>query len=228
MANESDEKNIEAAKSPAKKMAESGMADLAVDINEVGLDSLLKGIQNDIIGQLPLLKTVYALAKASYTIKDYFFQKKLIRFIAGFKDTDEFFKEKIEQALPNRQDRQEMGERLIVALQRFEQITKSDALCKLFRAYINKEITHREFLQYTLVLDRIDFDDLETLKAFYESGRIDKELNDVLRSFAFTKLVSVDYSGRPEFGKMFPRSGGGDEKFIRNGFGEKFIKALRL
>jgi hypothetical protein len=228
MINEADEKNIESTNSPTKKVAESGMADLAVDISEVGFDRLLKDIQGDTIGQIPFVKAVYSLAKAGYAIKDFFFRKKLLRFVAGFRDADKFVKEKIEQALPEQQDKQEMGEHLIVALQRFDQITKADALCKLFLARINGEVTHREFLQYTLVLDRIDFNDLDILKTFYESGHANKEQNDVLRSFAFTKIVSVDYSGRPEVGKIYPRSGGGDEKFIRNGFGEKFMKALGL
>ncbi len=227
MANESDEK-IEATESPAKRIAESGMADLAVDLSEVGLDRLLKDFQNDTLGQIPILKTVYALAKVSYAIKDFFFKKKLLRFITGFQDAHEFLREKIEQALPDRKDKQEMGEHLIIALQRFDQITKAEALCKLFLACINGEITRQELLKYTRVLDKIDFDDLDILKAFYQSGQADKEASDVLRSFAFTKLVSVDYSGVPEVGQLFPRSGGGGEKFIRTESGEKFMKALRL
>lgn len=227
MTEEHEEKNLEAGNSPTVKIAKAGTPDLIVDFGEAGLDKLLKDIQGNTIGQLPVVKTVYTLVKAAFAIKDYLFQKKLFRFIAGFKDADEFLKEKIEQALPDQQDKQEMGEHLVLALQRFDQMTKADALCKLFIARISSAITHKEFLQYTVALDRMDINDLDTLRAFYDSGSVIKDHNDVLRSFAFIKLVSVDYSGRPESGQLYPRSGGGGERFIKNRFGEKFVEALR-
>jgi hypothetical protein len=211
-----------------KNVSESGTTDLAVDISEIELDKLLENMQNEAVGQIPIVKTVYAIAKAGYAVHDFFFKKKLIKFIAGFKDADVYLKQKIEKVLPNPNDKQEMGEHLIVALQRFDQITKADALCKLFLARINGIITHREFQQLTLALDRMDFTDVDVLKQFYSGSISGKEQQDILRSFAFTKLVSVDYSGRPEHGQLYPRSGGGDEKFLKNSLGQKFVKALEL
>lgn len=228
MNNMQDNEYTESSNSLAKDVAESGMLDLAVDISEIGLDKLFENTQNEIIGQIPVLQTIQAIVKAGYVVNDFFFKRKLMKFIAGFKEADADLKEKIEAALPNQHDKNEMGEHLIIALQRFEQITKADALCKLFLARINAIISQREFKQLTFALDKLDFNDIDIFKQFYNGSILGKEQNDVLRTFVFVKLVSVDYSGRPESGQIYPRSGGGDEKFLKNSLGEKFVTALGL
>lgn len=204
-------------------MVESGSLDLVADIGDIALD---KKIQDAIIDEIPIFKIVYGLVKIGSTINDFLFKKKLDRFLLGFKESDTSLKQKIEAALPNRHDRDEMGEKLLMALERFDQITKADALCKLFLARINGITSDHEFQKLTSALGRIDFNDVDILKQFYSGNISGNEHRDVLRSFVFVQLVSVDYSGRPEEGQIFPRSGGGDEKFTKNALGEKFVTAL--
>lgn len=225
MNNKPDNEYTKPKNSLKKAIVESGSLDLVADIGDIALD---KNIQDAIIHEIPIFKIAYSLVKIGSTFQDFLFKKKLDRFLLGFKEADTSLKQKIEAALPNLHDRNEMGEQLLMALERFDQITKADALCKLFLARINGIISVHEFQKLTSALVRIDFNDVDILKQFY-SGKISgNEHRDVLRSFVFVQLVSVDYSGTPEEGQIFPRSGGSDEKFTKNALGEKFVTALGL
>lgn len=225
MNNKPDNEYTKPKKSLKKAIVESGSLDLVADIGDIALD---KNIHDAIIAEIPFFKIAYGLVKIGSTVNDFIFKKKLDRFLLGFREADTSLKHKIEAALPNRHDRDEMGQQLLMALQLFDQATKADALCKLFLARINGIISDREFQKLTFALGRIDFNDVDILKQFYSGNISGNEQRDVLRSFAFVQLVSVDYSGIPEVGQIFPRSGGGDEKFTKNSLGEKFVNALGL
>jgi hypothetical protein len=209
-------------------LEKTGVYDTVADLEEIGIDFVLQSHQLKIIEEVPILKTIISTIKAGYAIKDYFFAKKLYLFISGLKEYDDKLKEKVEFALLSNKDRSEMAAHLLFTLQRFDQITKADALCKLFIARINGIIAHDDYLRYSRIVDKIEMEDLEILKVFYTSEDLKIDNSDILRSFVVFKLLSVDYSGRPTSGQLFPRSGGGGERFLKNAFGETFLKALRL
>src|SRR5262245_39953805 len=117
-------------------MTEAGLTDLASDIGEIGMDRLLGDLQATVVKEVPVIKTIYNLVKAGYAVHDHFFMKKLLRFLNGVKRYDDILHDKIAAALPDAKSRGEMAEHLLYALQRFDQLTKAEALCRLFLARI--------------------------------------------------------------------------------------------
>lgn len=141
-------------------------------------------------------------------VREQFFIEKTLLFLKGFEGIDEKFRNKLDKAIADQRYKEDLEERLIVALDRFDELAKADALFKFFVAHINNEISRQEFLQYLYVLDKIDFHNLEKFKIFYASNEeitSDSQLN----SFAFVGLLrlitklDVTVFGKNELGSKF-------------------------
>lgn len=148
------------------------------------------------------------------TVREQFFIEKTLLFLKGFEEIDEAFRSKLDKAIANHDYKEDLEARLIIALDRFDELAKADALFKIFVARINNEINHQEFLHYLYVLDKIQFHHIERLKSFYLS--LEEVSNDsCLNSFAFVGLLQlVARLDLMVFGK--------------NELGNKFLKILGL
>lgn len=115
-------------------------------------------------------------------------------------------------------------------MDRIDQLKKTEALFKIYSAYLKQEISYKEFLGYSYVLLKIDFDNIEVLKDFYcqeESVDKDKDVYDIeghlknysLNNFAFAGLLAIGGQGLRFKGFI---------GFSKNAFGEKFLKILNL
>lgn len=140
--------------------------------------------------------------------------EKTLLFLKGFEDIDEKFRNKLDKVISNQEYKENLEEKLIIALDRFDELGKADALFKIFVAHVNNDISNQEFLHYLYVLDKIDFHNIEKFKNFYESS--EQVTNDSsLNSFAFVGLLQlVTRLDLMVFGK--------------NEFGKKFLKILGL
>jgi hypothetical protein len=148
-----------------------------------------------------------------FNVRDKFFMEKTVLFLKCFEDINEDFRTKLDKKICDQKYKEELEERLIIALDRFDEPAKAEALFKFFVARINNEIGHEEFLRYLYVLDKVDFQNIEAFKKFYDSG---EEVTDdsSLNSFAFVGLLQlINSSITMVFGK--------------NNFGKKFLKILK-
>jgi hypothetical protein len=172
----------------------------------------MKQIQDTLTSKILLQEFDYATMTTFLTVREQFFMEKTLLFLKGFETIDEDFRNKFDKVISNENYKKDLEERLIVALDRFDQLAKADALFKFFVAHINTEINHQEFLHYLYVLDKIDFHNIEKFKNFYESS--DEVTHDSsLNSFAFVGLLQlVTKFDLTVFGK--------------NEIGNKFLKIL--
>jgi len=149
-----------------------------------------------------------------FSIREKFFIEKTALFLKGFEDIDENFKNKFNKVTSDHKSKEDLEARLIIALDRFDDLAKADALFKVFVAYINNKIDHQEFLRYLYVLDKIDFSKIEVLRKFYTSS--EEVTNDSsMNSFAFVGLLQL--MTRLEM-----------TVFGKNDFGNHFLKILGL
>ena len=140
--------------------------------------------------------------------------EKTLVFLKGFESIDDKFKNKFDKAIANQNYKKDLEERLIIALDRFDDLAKADALFKVFVAHVNNEINQPEFLHYLYILDKIDFHNIEKIKVFYAS-REEVTSDSCLNSFAFVGLLKlVTRCDLTVFGK--------------NESGKKFLKILGL
>lgn len=149
-----------------------------------------------------------------FSVREKFFIEKTALFLKGFEDIDENFRNKFNKATSDHKSKEDLEARLIIALDRFDELEKADALFKVFVAYINNEIDHQDFLRYVYVLDKIDFSKIDSFRKFYTSN--EEVINDSsMNSFAFVGLLQLMIRlDKTVFGK--------------NDFGSKFLKILGL
>ncbi|HEY9904620.1 MAG TPA: hypothetical protein V6D43_19665 [Candidatus Sericytochromatia bacterium] len=149
-----------------------------------------------------------------FTVRDKFFMEKTVLFLKCFEDINEDFRNKLDKSISDQKYKEELEERLIIALDRFDEPAKVEALFKVFVARINKEISQEEFLRYLYVLDKVDFQNIESFRKFYCS-REEVTSNSSLNSFAFVGLLQL--TNRLDI-----------MVFGKNDFGSKFLKILGL
>lgn len=138
--------------------------------------------------------------------------EKTMLFLKCFESINEDFRSKLDKTISDQRYKDEIEERLIIALDRFDEPAKAEALFKFFVARINNEIDQEAFMHYLYVLDKIDFNNLEIFKDFYASEQ-EVTNNSNLNSFAFVGLLQlVSRLDIMVFGK--------------NDFGSKFLKIL--
>src|SRR5919202_5688532 len=101
-----------------------------------------------------------------FSVREKFFLEKTVLFLKGFEEIDEDFKKKFNRATSDQKYKENLEARLIIALDRFDELEKADALFKIFVARINDEIDHKEVLRYLYVLDKIDFHNLKAFRDF--------------------------------------------------------------
>lgn len=138
-------------------------------------------------------------------------------FLKCFESINEDFRSKLDRTIADQKYKEEIEERLIIALDRFDEPAKAkvEALFKLFVARINNEINQDEFLRYLYVLDKVDFHNIEYFKKFYDSREEVIVSDSNLNSFAFVGLLQL--TTRLDI-----------MVFGKNDFGSKFLKILNL
>ncbi|HEY0218211.1 MAG TPA: hypothetical protein VGC26_00380 [Afipia sp.] len=129
--------------------------DLAPDYAEMGLDALLS---SDIAKDVPIVKTLIAIGKTSFAIRERFFVKKVLVFLKEFhsdiSDTEkaQAFRERIDTE-PN--FRHKVTEHLLVIIDKLLDAEKSRILARLFRAHIHQDLTWDQFVDLSVVLDSL-------------------------------------------------------------------------
>lgn len=158
---------MEIVKLAANTLFNDAAKNLSIDIIEMGLDSI---IENEVLKELPFVKTVNAVAKTSLAIKEKFLLKKFLNFIKMFNehhvDENEIVKRKI--AIENQEKwiYKEI-EFLMIFLNDMDSMRKAKLLAILYNDYINRKINWERFCQYTEITNRLFSYDMDLLVEFY-------------------------------------------------------------
>ncbi len=148
--------------------------DNALDYAEIGLDAF---VSNDILKEIPIVKTVVGVVKSGLKVKEIFFAKKILTFLKEFhsgklpKDKfDKFQKE----FTADEKYRAKVMEQVMVFNDTFLQIEKSKVFANLFAAHLNEVYGWDDFINLSFCLNQMNmygialFDDMAKFKVpFY-------------------------------------------------------------
>ena len=149
--------------------AAENVADVAAELTEVALDSVLDA--SEIIEAVPFLSSILKLAKAGISIRDRLFLKKLAGFL--FELDKVSFTERLEYLRKIEADpdfKEKIRVNLLIILERLDDIDKPKLIGKLFCFYIKGEIDYLPFTRLAAIIDKLYLPDLSRLLGF--TGRI--------------------------------------------------------
>lgn len=187
--------------------------DLSVDFTEAGIDAL---IQNDIVKEIPVVKTLLAVPKVIKSISSYLFLQKIIRFLYQLNTTTLKERQVFLTSLETSK-REEIISNLILVLDKHDHLQKSELQGKLFVAYIKGLINYSDYMALTYALNMMDIKLLSSLVSFYVSETSHILKPETIYNFIFLQLVRIDNSQIGLFG-------GGGPMYKRNKLGMLMVE----
>jgi hypothetical protein len=166
-----------------KTLRSTNFQDIAIDISEITIDSLLK---DGILKDIPIVGTLIHLAKLGVNIRDILFLKKMVSFMSGLKEILPAERSKMINKIDDSKEyRVKVGEKLLYIIDSCNDYENSENVSRLFKAYLKEKITYNEFLSSSNVIERIESHDLKWfLKNTRESMGVE-EVGNLISSGLF-------------------------------------------
>ncbi len=128
--------------------------DLAIDYSQIGLDSI---IENPVFKEIPVIKTLVAIAKTGIAIKQRFFVKKFLVFLKEFHsgNVNEDILKKFKKDFEDRNYRKKITEQILLTIEDLDSVNKSKILAYLFKAYTDGSFGWERFIAMSNVLKNL-------------------------------------------------------------------------
>lgn len=195
------------------------LADVVFDAAEVALD---ENLADGVLKELPIVGSVVKLVHAGQSISEALFVRKLLRFLTGIQSVPTEERRKLLEEYPDSSEKQTvLGENLLLALERLDDVEKPRILARFFTAYIRSEIDYITFARLARSLERFNLALLPNLRWFYTreepQAPTPEEIIHEL-SLAGLATVSLEKSGAFGGGASYLYSSLG-KLFLQMGFG---------
>ncbi|MDU4800956.1 MAG: hypothetical protein E6X81_08140 [Clostridium butyricum] len=151
--------------------------DTVIDYMEIGLDLITN---NETLKEIPIVKTLVAFFNVGINIKDRYFANKLLKFIFELKnqqiDEDKLleFKSRMEEE----SFKSKITERLMIILDRLDEINMTIYISKLFKGFIEKKITWVDFCNFSKYINLMVTEDFELLKFLGTKGAAGEDISN--------------------------------------------------
>jgi hypothetical protein len=122
--------------------------DLLVDTETDWLDATIEIIGHSVVKELPLVRTAVAIIRAKNLLSEKIAYKKLERFFLKYDEVAKDEKSDLLNKLHNDTEaKKEIGEKLVVLIDSYNDFEKPEILAVVFVAYLNDKITLDEFMR---------------------------------------------------------------------------------
>ena len=193
----------------------SELSNVVFDAAEVALDSVL---DEGVLQELPIVGAITKLIRAGGKISEELFIRKLLRFLHELKDIPIIERQQILQRYPDGSPKQqELGENLLLAIEKLDDVGKPEVLARFFSAYINEDFDYLTFTRLTRALQRFNLPLLPYLKWFYvRKGNPVELTEEIEHELSLAGLVTVSLAGSGTFG--------GSANYLGGELGRIFLK----
>lgn len=202
-------------------ISKSELPKLVTDYSEIELDSVL---DDGIVKDIPIIRSIVGLYKTTITIRDRIFMKKILLFLGKLQDVDPAKKIKfIEKIEADEKFRDRLGENLLLILDRLDDYEKAQLLAIIFKAYILNGIDYATFRNLARSIDRAMIEDLKNLSNYYEN--LSSVEDDIKQRLYSCDLVAIEYFSGKGYGH-FSGYSNPTIRYIKNELGEQLIKII--
>lgn len=141
-------------------LIKSDLTNISKDVLETILDKEI--FENGFLKDIPIVNSIVGAGKTVSSIRDYLFTKKILGFLNGLASISLEKRQKmISKVDSNPTYRQSVGSKLIFIIDQTQDSEVAGIISKLFVAFLEGELTYREFCKSSLIVNRIDIIDLE-------------------------------------------------------------------
>ena len=135
------------------------LSGVSADYLELGLDSIL---DDGLLKDIPVVNSIISLYKTGVNLRERFLIKKLLVFLTSLADTA--IEDRIEFIRKHEKESAKIGEELIILLDRLDHVNKPEYVAKLFKHYLNEDISLIVYQRLCQIIDRCFIEDLRFLK----------------------------------------------------------------
>ncbi|MCG7517951.1 hypothetical protein [Vibrio sp. MMH1-50] len=169
-------------------LKKSDLGSVSTELAEIAIDGVLtEGVLKDI----PVVNTLIATYKAGQSVRDNLFNRKLLRFLNEVSDIPPLERAEVISKLESSPG--DVGEMLLLSLDRLDNLVKPELLAKAFLLLANDEVSVKEFYDLKTIIENINMNDVEEIKKFYEDYLYCP--NELISSLLQTKLAAINEGG---------------------------------
>lgn len=190
------------------------LGDVIFDVAEVILDqNLADGVLKDI----PIVGVLANFAKTRQSVSEELFVRKLVRFLNELNNIPIHERKKLLEKYPDSSDEQRvLGENLLLALERLDDIEKPAILARFFSAYIKSEIDYLTFTRLSLSLGKFNLGLLPNLHWFYSSEKNGEDTpEEIIYELSLSGLIKIGLAGSGALG--------GSARYLQSNIGKSFL-----
>jgi hypothetical protein len=168
--------------------------DITPDLLEIGLDSLTK---SEVLKDIPILGLAFKGFSLYQNVTEAFFIKKIIKFLSELKDIPISERERFISELEANKETHKAGEKLLVTLNRLNDLEKAEIIGRLFKRTILGEIEYGFFSKLTHIIDNAYIDDIKLLKN--NRGHVNKDVKSSLHQVGLFNQSISDLKRQNDF-----------------------------
>lgn len=140
-------------------LKDDNFQDVIMDLGETAIDTIF---DDGVLKEVPILGSVLGLARATMTIQDKLFAKKLLTFLVQLKNTDTKSRnEQVDKIENDPSYKTKVGEKLLYIIDKCEDNEKAAYIGKLFQCYIEEKLNYEEFLRASRCIELTFLHDLK-------------------------------------------------------------------
>jgi hypothetical protein len=180
-------------KSFDESLLNSVLPDTAIDIADSSIDTLLS---NELLKQVPIVKTFIGFVQAGINIHDKLFLKKILSFLSNIEEINPKKRRKMISSIDNSEKyRLKVGEKLLYVIDSCDDSEGAERIAKLFQAVLSKEITYEMYLEAAGIVARISNRELQLFLNSYNVLSMEESANELTHTglvYTETEEVEVD------------------------------------
>ena len=144
-------------------------AEIALQVAEGVVEAVIDlNLDNPLLQAVPIAPSIVRVVRAVRGVRDFLLEKKLLRFLSEMNAVPQAEKSEFIQRMEKEEKfREEVGEHLLLLIERMEHMEKPTVLARFFRALLEGKIDYSTFQKLAAALDGFRWPDLEALLNFY-------------------------------------------------------------
>ncbi len=151
----------------------SKLSALATDLIEAGMDQMMS---DGFLKDLPIFGSLQQLYKMSLSIKDALFLKKLSYFLYSMSSVSSEERTKlIEKLEADEKYSQNVGEKILMLLERADDFLKPSIIAEAFKAYMTDKLSYDQLQRINYAVNHLQLADLEEFRGYHRDSNQDLE-----------------------------------------------------